>query len=164
MLGYVLVLVGFVFFCNGMTVLGKTGGKEVGMLNGAVAVLILIAAFTGAGLGPEGAASTTLVSVFALIYVIAFGVFTLGHDAKGLGWYCLFATIVFLWYGQYFLGVGAMELGMFNIAWAVLTLVAFLVLAQGKNLGTLLGYLFVAEAFVTLLIPGMNFLLKGTYF
>ena len=43
MLGYVLVLVGFVFFCNGMTVLGKTGGKEVGMLNGAVAVLILIA-------------------------------------------------------------------------------------------------------------------------
>ena len=89
------------------------------MLNGAVAVLILIAAFTGAGLGPEGAASTTLVSVFALIYVIAFGVFTLGHDGKGLGWYCLFATIVFLWYGQYFLGVGAMELGMFNIAWAM---------------------------------------------
>ena len=57
-----------------------------------------------------------------------------------------------------------MELGMFNIAWAVLTLVAFLVLAQGKNLGTLLGYLFVAEAFVTLLIPGMNFLLKGTLY
>ena len=164
MLGYVLVLVGFVFFCNGMTVLGKTGGKEVGMLNGAVAVLILIAAFTGAGFEGPNAATTTLVSVFALIYVIAFGVFTLGHDAKGLGWYCLFATIVFLWYGQYFLGVGAMELGMFNIAWAVLTLVAFLVLAQGKNLGTLLGYLFVAEAFVTLLIPGMNFLLKGTLY
>ena len=57
-----------------------------------------------------------------------------------------------------------MELGMFNIAWAVLTLVAFLVLAQGKALGTLLGYLFVAEAFVTLLIPGMNLLLKGTLF
>jgi len=148
-----------------MTVLGKTGAKEVGMLNGAVAVLILIAAFTGAGLGPEGAASTTLISVFALIYVIAFGVFTLGHDGKGLGWYCLFATIVFLWYAQYFLGVGAMELGMFNIAWAVLTLVAFMVLAQGKaGLGTLLGYLFVAEAFVTLLIPGMNLLLKGTFF
>ena len=67
MLGYVLVLVGFVFFANGMTLLGKTGGKEVGMLNGGVAVLILIAAFTGAGLGPEGAASTTLISDFALI-------------------------------------------------------------------------------------------------
>ena len=33
MLGYVLLLVGFVFFCNGMTLLGKTDGKEVGMLN-----------------------------------------------------------------------------------------------------------------------------------
>jgi hypothetical protein len=164
MLGYVLVLVGFVFFANGMTLLGKTGGKEVGMLNGGVAVLILIAAFTGAGLGPEGAASTTLISVFALIYVIAFGVFTLGHDGKGLGWYCLFATIVFLWYASYFMGVGAMELGMFNIAWGALTLVAFLVLAQGKALGTLLAYMFIAEAFVTLLIPGMNLLLKGTFF
>ena len=75
-----------------------------------------------------------------------------------------FATIVFLWYGQYFLGVGAMELGMFNIAWAVLTLVAFLVLAQGKNLGTLLGCYLLQKLFVTLLIPGMNFLLKGTLY
>ena len=147
-----------------MTVLGKTGGKEVGMLNGAVAVLILIAAFTGAGLGPEGAASTTLVSVFALIYVIAFGVFTLGHDGKGLGWYCLFATIVFLWYGQYFLGVGAMELGMFNIAWAVLTLVAFLVLAQGKNLGTLLGYLFYSRKFCNTFNSRHELPIKGTLY
>ena len=44
MLGYVLLLVGFVFFCNGMTVLGKTGAKEVGVLNFAVGVLILMAA------------------------------------------------------------------------------------------------------------------------
>jgi len=164
MLGYVLLLVGFVFFCNGMTLLGKTGAKEVGMLNGAVAILILIAAFTGAGLGEAGASSTALISVFALIYVMAFAVFTLGHDGKGLGWFCLFATIVFLWYGQHFLSAGAMELGMFSIAWAVLTLVAFLVLAQGKALGTLLAYLFIAESFVTLLIPGMNLLLKGVFF
>ena len=45
LLGYVLLMVGFVFFCNGMTVLGKTGAKEVGVLNFAVAVLILIAAW-----------------------------------------------------------------------------------------------------------------------
>ena len=45
LLGYVLLLVGFVFFCNGMTVLGKTGAKEVGVLNLSVAVLILISAW-----------------------------------------------------------------------------------------------------------------------
>ncbi|MGI9534644.1 MAG: AmiS/UreI family transporter, partial [Thermodesulfobacteriota bacterium] len=33
LLGYVLLLVGFVFFANGMTLLGKTGAKEVGVLN-----------------------------------------------------------------------------------------------------------------------------------
>ena len=164
MLGFVLLLVGFNFFCIGMTLLGKTGGKEVGMLNGAVGVLIIVAAFTGAGLGPDGAASTALITVFGLIYIMAFGIFTLGHDGKGLGWYCLFATVVFLWYGQFFIGVGAMELGLFNIAWAVLTLVAFLVFAQGRPLGTLLAYLFIAESFVTLLIPGMNMLTKGGLF
>ena len=45
LLGYVLLLVGFVFFCNGMTLLGKTGAKEVGVLNLAVGVMIALAAW-----------------------------------------------------------------------------------------------------------------------
>ena len=83
LLGYVLLLVGFVFFCNGMTVLGKTGAKEVGVLNLAVAILILIAAWQLHGQGQTGA--TALVSVFALIYFMVAGIFIHGYDAKGLG-------------------------------------------------------------------------------
>ena len=104
LLGYVLLLVGFVFFANGMTLLGKTGAKEVGVLNLGVGVLIAIAAWKLHTLGLT--AATALVSVFALIYLIVYAVFVHGHDAKGLGVYCLFATVVFIWYGAHFQALG----------------------------------------------------------
>ena len=105
LLGYVLLLVGFVFFCNGMTLLGKTGAKEVGVLNLAVAILIVIAAWKLHDLGLT--AATALVSAFALIYVLVYAVFVHGYDAKGLGWFCLFGFVVFVWYGYHFYAMGA---------------------------------------------------------
>ncbi|WP_462138005.1 AmiS/UreI family transporter [Candidatus Mycalebacterium sp.] len=165
LLGYVLLLVGFVFFANGMTLLGKTGAKEVGVLNLGVGVLIAIAAWKLHAVGVT--AATALVSVFALIYLLVYAVFVHGHDAKGLGWYCLFATITFVWYGIKVFpasmdpaGVGMF--GVFCFAWALLTLLCFFAFAQGKNIGTTVGYLFILEAFLTLLIPGMM-LLSGTW-
>jgi len=165
LLGYVLLLVGFVFFCNGMTVLGKTGAKEVGVLNFAVAVLILIAAWQ---LHNEGlTAATALVSVFALIYFMVAGIFIHGYDAKGLGWYCLFATIVFIWYGYHFYGLeavipGMMYYALFCWAWALLVFLAFLVFSLGKAIAPAVAWLFIIEAFLTLLIPGM-LLLTGKW-
>ena len=157
LLGYVLLLVGFVFFGNGMTLLGKTGAKEIGVLNLGVGVLIAYAAWQLHGLGLTSA--TALVSVFALIYLLVYAIFVHGHDAKGLGWYCLFAFIVFVWYGLHFHGLGLAYFAYFCWAWALLVLLCFFAFAQGKNLGTTIGYLFVVEAFLTLLIPGMLLLL-----
>jgi len=160
-LGYVLLLVGTVFFCNGATVLGKTGAKEVGVLNLAVAVLIAIAAWKLHTLGLT--AATALVSVFALIYFMVGGIFCLGYDAKGLGWYCLFAFFIFAWYGQFFIGLGGgiSGVGMFGVfclAWALLVILVFFAFSMGKALGPVIGYLFIIEAFLTLLIPGMMLL------
>ncbi len=165
LLGYVLLLVGFVFFCNGMTVLGKTGAKEVGVLNLAVGILILIAAWKLHTL--ELTAATALVSVFALIYFMVAGIFINGYDAKGLGWYCLFATIVFIWYGYHFFTLeaaipGMMYYAIFCWAWALLVFLVFLVFSLGKALGPAVGWLFLIEAFLTLLIPGM-LLLTGKW-
>lgn len=162
LLGLVLLLVGAVFFCNGMTLLGKTGAKEVGVLNFAVGVIISIAAWQLHGLGVTSA--TALVSLFALIYFMVAGIFVLGHDAKGLGWYCLFATIAFLWYAYFFVtvfGDAGTFFAIFCVAWAVLTLLAYFVFAQGKPMAAALGYLFFIEAFLTLLIPGMLLLTDG---
>ncbi len=153
LLGYVLLLVGFVFFANGMTLLGKTGAKEVGVLNLGVGVLIAIAAWKLHTLGLT--AATALVSVFALIYLLVYAVFVHGHDAKGLGVFCLFATVVFIWYGAHFQSLGLAYFAYFCWAWALLVLLCFLAFSQGKDLSKPVAYLFIAESIVTLLIPGM---------
>lgn len=155
LLGYVLLLVGFVFFGNGATLLGKTGAKEIGVLNLGVGVLITIAAWKLHTLGLT--AATALVCVFALIYYMVAGIFCLGYDAKGLGWYCLFACIVFLWYAYHFFGLGAAGFwfAIFCLAWALLVLLAFLALSLGKGIATTVGWLFIIESILTLLIPGM---------
>ncbi len=165
LLGYVLLLVGFVFFCNGMTVLGKTGAKEVGVLNLGVAILILIAAWKLHEL--DLTAATALVSVFALIYLMVAGIFIHGHDAKGLGWYCLFATVVFVWYGFHFYGLegaipGMMYYALFCWSWALLVFLVFLVFSLGKALGPTVAWLFLIESVLTLMLPGM-LLLTGTW-
>ena len=134
LLGYVLLLVGFVFFGNGATLLGKTGAKEIGVLNLAVGVLIAIAAWKLHGLGVT--AATALISVFALIYFMVGGIFCLGYDAKGLGWYCLFACIAFLWYAYFFFtvfGAAGFWFAVFCLAWALLVLLCFFALC-GKLL------------------------------
>ena len=155
LLGLVLLMVGFVFWCNGMTLLGKTGAKEVGVLNLAVGIIISIAAWQLHTLGLTSA--TALVSVFALIYFMVAGIFCLGYDAKGLGWYCLFACIAFIWYAWFFFGLGpaGMWFGIFCLAWALLVLLAFVALSLGKPIATTVAWLFLIEAILTLLIPGM---------
>ncbi len=159
--GYVLLLVGFVFFGNGLTLLGKTGAKEIGVLNLAVGILISIAAWKLHTLGLTAGAA--LISAFALVYFMVAAIFCLGYDAKGLGWYCLFGTVAFLWYAYHFFALaaavpaigGVKWFGVFCAAWALLLILAFFALALGKPLATTVAYLFIIEAFLTLLIPGM---------
>ena len=153
LLGLVLLMVGFVFFCNGMTLLGKTGAKEVGVLNLAVGIIISIAAWQLHGLGLTGA--TALISVFALIYFMVAGIFTHGYDGKGLGWFCLFGTVVFAWYGYHYFAAGLPYLSLFCFSWAVLVFFAWTALALGKATATLTAYLFIVESVLTLIIPGM---------
>jgi hypothetical protein len=158
LLGYVLLMVGFVFFGNGVTLLGKTGAKEIGVLNLGVGIFIALAAWKLHTLGLT--AATALVCVFALIYFMVAGIFCLGYDAKGLGWYCLFACVVFIWYAYHFAITlsavpGLRWFALFCLAWALLVLLAFLALSLGKPLATTVGWLFIVEAILTLLIPGM---------
>ena len=159
--GMVLLMVGFVFFCNGMTVLGKTGAKEVGVLNLAVGIIISICAWQLHTLGFTVA--TALISAFALIYFMVAGIFIHGHDGKGLGWFCLFATVVFLWYAIHFYGMGGtiIYFGIFCAAWAVLLFFVWLAFALGKAVSSTVAYLFLIESIITLLIPGMMLLTEA---
>lgn len=156
LLGLVLLLVGFVFWCNGWTLLGKTGAKEVGVLNLAVGVIITMAAWQLHAIGMTFA--TALILMFALIYFMVAGIFIFGHDGKGLGWFCLFGTFAFLWYAYAFFGMGdaGFWFGVFCASWALLVLVVFFAFALGKaGAAPIAAYIFLVESVVTLLIPGM---------
>lgn len=159
--GYVLLMVGFVFFGNGVTLLGKTGAKEIGVLNLAVGIFIALAAWKLHTLGQTSA--TALICIFSLIHIMLAGIFCLGYDTKGLGWYCLFAFVTLLWYTYYFFSLAAAVpaiadvkwFGVFTAAWALICILAFFALSLGKNLATIVGWLFIIESILTLLIPGM---------
>ncbi len=155
LLGYVLLLVGTVFFGNGLTLLGKTGAKEVGVLNVVVGVFITIAAYQLHTLGLT--AAFALVSVFALIYFQVAGVFMFGYDGKGVGWFCLFVTPIFIWYAYFFFAMGdpGMWFAVFCLSWALLVFMAFFALALGKAVAPIVAWLFIIESVITLLIPGM---------
>jgi len=159
--GYVLLMVGFAFFCNGVTLLGKTGGKEIGVLNFGVGVFIALAAWKLSPLGNTSA--TALICIFALIHFMLAGIFCFGYDTKGLGWYCLFAFVALLWYTYHFFSLaaavpaiaGVKWFGVFTAAWALICILAFFALSLGRPLTKVIGWLFLIESVLTLLIPGM---------
>jgi hypothetical protein len=156
--GYILFLLSFVFFDNGVALLGKTGVKEIGVLNLVVGILISIAAWNLHTYGQTN--GTAIISVFALICFMIAGIYLMGYDAKGLGWSCLYAFVVFLWFGSHFLklaggvtGVGMV--GVFCCAWALLFILVWLATSLGKPIATTVGWLFIIESILTLLIPGI---------
>jgi hypothetical protein len=44
---------------------------------------------------------------------------------------------------------------IFCLAWALLVILAFIALSLGKGTATIVGWLFIVESVLTLLIPGM---------
>ena len=161
LLGIIHLVVGFNFFCIAWALLGKSGTKDVGILNLVVGIFVALSAWWIHSLGLT--AATALCLVFAMIYFMVFGVFVFGYDSRGLGWFCLFATIVFIWYAYHFATLGPVAPQLywytfFNLAWAVLTFVLWLALSLGKPLAKLAAYILIIESFITTLIPAMLFL------
>jgi hypothetical protein len=151
LLGYVLLLVGFVFFGNGMTLLGKTGAKEIGVLNLGVGILIAIAAYQLHTLGLT--AAFALVSVFALIYFMVAGIFINGYDGKGLGWYCLFRNHCIRFMLTIFLWVSRNVVCHFRLAWALLVFPCIFCPRLGKGFGIFSSMVIYYQSILTLLIP-----------
>jgi len=153
---------GLIFFLNGIVLLRSIGQKSVGIINAVVAVLVLFPALILYWSGFT--VILVLIVPFSILYFMFSGVFIYGYDAKGLGWYCLFATVVFIWYGYHFyileaVSPGFMYYGIFYWAWALLVFLAFLVFSLGKALGPAVAWLLIIESILTLIIPGLLLLI-----
>ena len=161
LLGLILLVMAFTFFVNGMSFLGKIGSKFAGFLNLLAAIFVLLPALQLYFF--DVTIFLVLIVAFSLLFLMFAGIEFQLYVAEGLGWYCLFAFIVFIWYGYHFFSLtqavpaiaGVKWFGVFCLAWALLVIIAFLALSMGKPIATTVGWLFIIEAILTLLIPGM---------
>jgi len=154
-----LFFIGAVLLCNGLTLLGRIQPRGAAPVNAFVgAVLVAAAAHLGV---PENASESDLVGaagflLFAITYLwVALNAYT-GHDAAGLGWYCLWATGV-----SVFLGVVTEihldddKFALLWLLWAVLFAVFFAVIAlERESLVIAAGWLAISEAIFTASGPG----------
>ncbi len=167
LLGLALLYVGAVLFLNGLWLLGHIGDKEISIINifaGGVTLLVALnAAFgPGADAGSIKAAALTLLFTFTYLWV-AINRYN-GADGRGLGWFSLFVSITVLPIAFQTLG-GAQTtwdvwFGLCWAAWSVLWFMFFLLLAMGKPITRITGYVTSAQGILTGWLPGF-LLLNG---
>lgn len=167
LLGLALLYVGAVLFLNGLWLLGHIQDKEISIINiFAGGVTLLVAVYSAFGPGADAAsiqaAALTLLFTFTYLWV-AINRFN-GADGRGLGWFSLFVSITVLPIAFQTLG-GAQStwdiwFGLCWAAWSVLWFMFFLLLALGKPIGRITGYVTSVQGVLTGWIPGF-LLLNG---
>lgn len=154
-----LFFIGAVLFVNGLSLLGRIepkGGAPVNAMVGAV--LVVNAARLAL---PDSADEAALAGaagflLFGVTYLwVALNAWT-GHDAKGIGWYFLWATGVSLFIGLVTLfDLDDWKFTLLWLLWAILFATFFAVIAlERTELVFAAGWLAIMEAFTTASIPG----------
>lgn len=162
-----LLYVGAVLIINGLMLLGIVSGRAAAAMNlfvGGMQVVfptLLLLQAQGDPMVIFGASGLYLFG-FTYLYV-AWNLLT-GASGEGLGWFSLFVSSAAVVYGVLsFTWVGDPVFGVIWLAWAVLWLLFFLVLARGlESLTRMTGWFTVFLGVLTGAIPAF-FLLTDTY-
>ena len=176
MIAAVLLYVGGVLFLNGIWLIGQTpetkessslriANKEIAVINvftGVLGFLVAIYAIFLGGARPqvevESVAFGGYVLLFAFTYLwVAINQY-IGADGRALGWYSLFVAITALPTGAVLLSEAAghpwtIWLGLNWLAWSVLWLLFFLLLALQWPIARLTGYVAALEGILTAWLP-----------
>lgn len=164
MLGLVLLYVGAVLVLNGIWLLGHIGDREIGVINIFTGVIGFIVAVIAVVLGAlRGEITYVTLGAFVLLFAFTYLWVAINRylnpDGRGLGWYCLFVAITAVPTAIVTLaGSGGdtwlVWLGLNWAAWAVLWFIYFLLLALGRNIARLAGYVTLVIGFATAWLPG----------
>lgn len=162
-----LLYVGAVLIINGLMLLGRVPGRAAAAMNlfvGGMQVVFptLILLQSGGDTMTVFGASGLYLFGFTYLYV-AWNELT-GATGEGLGWFSLFVALAAVVYGVLqFTWVGDPVFGVIWLSWAVLWLLFYLLLAQGRaHLGRTTGWLAVFQGVLTGAVPAF-LLLTGSY-
>ncbi|GBD15026.1 Acid-activated urea channel [bacterium HR25] len=158
MLGVGLLFVGAVLFINGLTYLGRAPLKGAAIMNLFVGILTLFIALHAAITRSEGDdsfffAAKVLLFSFTYLWVAANGLFGV-EDGTALGWYCLFVAALAAPTAALTFLDGDVRFGLLWLSWGVLWFLYWLVLVLRHNIRELVGYVTVALALLTCILPG----------
>lgn len=165
--GWVLIAIFYLWLMIAFAQLGRGSVRDTGVVALTVGVVIIVLAMGVLFKSPAEEAALwslvgALITTWGMIYVVCFSIFSFGFEAKSLGWYCMGAIILCIWYAVHFVTHGFDVWLTFDvIAWAYILVVAWLVFALERPLTKLLAWTFIVEAFVTLFIPGMFLVTTG---
>jgi hypothetical protein len=151
MVGTALFFFGIAFFVLGLIGLGRgklgEGGVVftwVGVIDGIIGLYMTLAGkdpFTG-----------TLVLLFAITWLTAGWTAVKEYGLVPLGNLCLFNAIMTALYCSYFWSGGAITFGITTLLW-VWAFLSVTLVAYGKIPLKVMGWTFLIESFITLLVP-----------
>lgn len=161
LLGLSLLYVGAVLCLNGLWLLGHIGDREIWVINlfsGFITLLIALQLAFGPGANAESVKGAALLLPFTFTYFwVAINRFN-GADGRGLGWFSLFVSVTAapvavdaLLHAETTWGLW---LGLCWVAWSVLWMLFFLLLALKKPIARMTGAVAVAEGVLTGWLPG----------
>jgi len=155
--------VGFVFILNGLHALNLVGTKEAGAWNFIISLLMFL--WVGRLISTNLLGNATLwfaaqVLLFAFTYC-GLGVnYTFNLDARGLGWYCLWVSIITPYVAYQNLQAGDWRFCIIWVIWGVLWFIFWLVLGLGKiGIMRVVKYAMVPVGFFTAWVPAVLMML-----
>ena len=150
-LGLSLFYVGAVLCLNGLWMLGRIADREIWVINVFAGLVSLIIGLASA-FGPEPDAASVktgaLTLLFAFTYLWVAANQFLNAGGRAFGWYCLFVAITAIPAGIYTLqaangNTAVIWLGIDWFAWAVLWAMFWALLALGRPIALITGWVTV---------------------
>jgi len=165
-LGFCMLWIACIFVINTAAAFGKVDSKELGPWNLFIGCLILFVVVVGVitdMFAPMTFWWAAQVLLFAVTYIMLGITYLRGSDGTGVGWYCLFVAVTVIVPAYQTFAAGDMRLGVIWVAWGLLWLLFFFMMAMGKGAwGKWVRWYQLLVLIFTLFIPGLM-MLTGTW-
>jgi putative amide transporter protein len=157
--GFLLFYVGWIFILNGLHALGRLGNKEAGIFNLIISTMMFIwvARLIATDLLGTGTIwFSAQVLLFAFTYLGLAVTYLVGTDGRGLGWYCLWVSLVTPYIAFSNFQAGDWRFGAIWVIWGILWFLFWAILGLGKgSIMDKLKYFMVPVGIFTAWIPGL---------
>lgn len=163
MVGLLFYFVGAIFILNGLGLLEKIGSKEIGAWNVGISAfmfLVVIYVVLTNLVGPGSPWFAAQVLLFAFTYLFL-GINNLvGNDGRGLGWFCLWVSIVTPYIAWENFMNNDVRFGLIWVVWGIMWFIFWLIMGAGKTrMVKPVAYAMLPVGILTAWLPGFLMLI-----